>query len=130
MSSLSLHKWSIPRRHALRGLGACVTLPFLDCMRSMRAFAELTPEQPRRCAFTYLPNGVNTIDFQIEEEGPGYVMSKALMPLEKHRASITPISGLHHPNGLGFHHSCQRIWLTGGKLGPADRNSVSLDQLD
>jgi hypothetical protein len=129
MSSLTLRKWSIQRRHALRGLGAFVALPFLDCMRPMRAFAELATEQPRRCAFTYLPNGVNTIDFQIEQEGQGYVMSKALAPLEKHRTSITPISGLHHPNGLGFHHSCQRIWLTGGKLGAADRNSISLDQL-
>jgi hypothetical protein len=128
MSSLSLRKWAIDRRHALRGLGALVTLPFLDCMRPMRAFAELAVDRPRRCAFTYLPNGVNTIDFQIEQQGAGYVMSKALAPLEKHRASMTPISGLHHPNGLGCNHSCQKIWLTGGKLGAADRNSVSLDQ--
>jgi hypothetical protein len=95
----------------------------------MRGFAEKSIERPRRCAFVYIPNGVNTLDFQIQEAGRGYAFSKALTPLQSHRESITPISGLFHPNGLGFHHGCQKIWLTGGRLGPADRNSISLDQL-
>ena len=44
-------------------------------------------------------------------------------------ANITPISGLHHPHGLGHHHNCQSIWLTGARIGASERNSVSLDQL-
>jgi hypothetical protein len=129
MSNISSRKWLIGRRHALKGLGALVALPFLDCMRAMRGFAEQTVRRPRRCAFVYIPNGVNTIDFQIQESGAGYALSKALEPLAGVRESFTPVSGLFHPNGLGFHHGCQKIWLTGGKLGPSDRNSVSLDQL-
>jgi hypothetical protein len=48
--------------------------------------------------------------------------------LEKHRESITPISGLHHPGSLGHHHNCINVFLTGGKLGPSDRNTISVDQ--
>ena len=58
-----------------------------------------------------------------------YTFTESLRPLEKHRMNITPISGLHHPNGLGHDHNCRKIWLTGGKLGQADRNSISVDQL-
>ena len=129
MSHIASRKWLIGRRHALKGLGALIALPFLDCMRPMRGFAEVPLARPRRCAFVYVPNGVNTIDFQIQEAGAGYALSKSLEPLAGHRDVFTPISGLFHPNGLGFHHGCQKIWLTGGKLGPSDRNSVSLDQL-
>jgi len=34
--------------------------------------------------------------------------------LEKHRANITPISGLHHPLGIGSLHECEKVWLTAG----------------
>lgn len=79
--------------------------------------------------FIYLPNGVNTLDYQILEEGEGYGFSRSLKPLERHRANLTPISGLHHPNALGNHHGCQSIWLTGGEIGQGKRNRISLDQL-
>lgn len=79
--------------------------------------------------FIYLPNGVNTLDYQILEEGEGYEFSRSLKPLERHRANLTPISGLHHPNALGNHHGCQSIWLTGGEIGQGKRNRISLDQL-
>ena len=125
MSNILTQSWLIDRRHALRGLGSLIALPLLDCMRPARA-AE--PKQPRRCAFVYLPNGVNTLDYQITTPGEGYTFSRSLKPLEKHRSAITPISGLHHPGGLGHHHNCQKIWLTGGSLGPTDRNTISVDQ--
>ncbi len=117
--------YRIDRRHALRGLGSFIALPLLDCMRSAHA-AE--PETPRRSAFVYIPNGVNTLDYQITSPGEDYTFSRSLKPLEKHRQVITPVSGLHHPGGLGHHHNCQKIWLTGGQLGPTDRNTISVDQ--
>lgn len=119
------HSWLIDRRHALRGLGSFIALPLLDCMRPAWA-AESEP--PRRSAFVYIPNGVNTLDYQITAPGEGFTFSRSLKPLEKHRKVVTPISGLHHPGGLGHHHNCQKIWLTGGQLGPTDRNSISVDQ--
>jgi hypothetical protein len=124
---ISTQNWLLNRRQLLRGVGVSMALPFLDCMKPLRA---KTPAQPpKRSVFIYLPNGVNTLDYQILESGKDYTFSKSLKPLEKHRSIITPISGLHHPNGLGHHHNCSKIWLTGGKLGASDRNSISVDQL-
>ena len=85
--------------------------------------------QPKRSVFIYLPNGVNTIAYEMTTAGPDYKLSKPLAALEKHREVITPISGLHHPHGLGHHHNCSTIWLTGGKIGPSERNTISVDQL-
>jgi hypothetical protein len=121
-------RWLLNRRQVLRGTGAAVALPLLDCMRPL--FAAGKPVvKPRRSVFIYMPNGVNTIDYQITKTGAGYEFSTSLKPLEKHRANISPISGLHHPHGLGHQHDCSKIWLTGGKLGQADRNTISVDQL-
>ncbi|MEZ5299813.1 MAG: DUF1552 domain-containing protein [Verrucomicrobiales bacterium] len=125
MSHIATQSWLIDRRRALRGLGSFIALPFLECMVPARA-AE--PLAPRRSVFIYIPNGVNTLDYQITAAGKDYAFSRTLKPLEKHRQSITPISGLHHPGGLGHHHNCQKIWLTGGQLGPTDRNTISVDQ--
>jgi hypothetical protein len=125
MSNINTQSWLIDRRHALKGLGTFITLPLLDCMNPLMAAEQPIP---RRSAFIYLPNGVNTLDFQITTHGKEYSFSRSLKPLEKHQKVVTPISGLHHPGGLGHHHNCQKIWLTGGKLGPSDRNTISIDQ--
>ncbi len=123
---MAKQSWLINRRHALCAMGSCISLPLLECMLPARA-AE-TNLAPRRSAFIYIPNGVNTLDYQITTAGENYQLSRTLMPLEKHRQVITPISGMHHPGGLGYHHNCQKIWLTGGRLGPSDRNTISVDQ--
>ncbi len=117
--------WLIDRRHALKALGSFIALPMLDCMKPLRAAEPVTP---KRSVFIYIPNGVNTLDYQITAPGRDFAFSRTLKPLEKHRHAVTPISGLHHPGGLGHHHNCQKIWLTGGKLGPSDRNTISVDQ--
>jgi hypothetical protein len=120
----------IHRRHVLRGLGTALALPLLDCMRPVRsAAAATTAARPSRSVFIYLPNGVNNREWQILGAGRDYQFSPTLSVLEKHRDQITPISGLHHPHGLGNHHGCQTIWLTGGKIGATERNTISVDQL-
>jgi hypothetical protein len=127
MSNLNLNKWQISRRTFLRGVGATVALPLLDAMAAPPAAA-----QPKRSVFLYIPNGVNTLTWQIQKEGADYELTKPLAALEKHRADITPISGLHHPLVIGKHHNCERVWLTGANVpgdGGAFRNSVSADQL-
>ncbi|MFM7842817.1 MAG: DUF1552 domain-containing protein, partial [Planctomycetota bacterium] len=83
---------------------------------------------PKRSAFIYLANGVHSLNYQITTAGKDYQFSRSLQPLEKHRQSITPISGLHHPGALSHHHNCISVWLTGGKLGPSDKNTISVDQ--
>ena len=119
--------WRIDRRHALRAMGTCIALPMLDCMIPLRAMEKATAT-PRRSAFIYLANGMHSLNYQILTPGRDYQFSRSLKPLEKHREVITPISGMHHPGALGHHHNCIKIWLTGGKRGPSDRNTISVDQ--
>ena len=131
MSNILSQKWLLTRRHMLRGLGATIALPLLDCMTPLRA-ALTTPAKPRRSVFIYIPNGVNVLTWQITKAGRDYEFSTPLKSLEKHRANLTPISGLHHPNGIGQAHECQKVWLTAAKVsqeGGAFRNTVSADQL-
>ena len=132
--NIQRNNWLLNRRHALKGLGVSMALPMLDCMRSPVAqAAELpAPTPPKRSVFLYIPNGVNTLTWQIDQAGPDYKFTDTLKSLERHRAEITPISGLHHPMVLGKHHNCDQVWLTGADVpsnGGAFRNSVSVDQL-
>jgi len=119
--------WLLDRRHALRAMGTFISMPRLECMLPLRA-SESATVTPRRSAFIYLANGVHSLNYQITQPGADYQFSRSLKPLEKHRQSITPISGLHHPGSLSHHHNCISTWLTGGKLGPTDRNTISVDQ--
>jgi hypothetical protein len=119
--------WLIDRRHALKALGSFISLPILECMMPLRA-AESAADSPKRSAFIYLANGVHSLNYQILKEGKGYQFARSLKPLEKHRDVITPISGLHHPGALGHDHGCINVWLTGGKMGPSARNTISVDQ--
>ena len=127
MSNFLSQSWLIDRRRALRALGTCISLPFLECMVPLRA-SEAQIETPKRSAFIYLANGVHSLNYQITTPGKDYQFSRSLKPLEKYRSVITPISGLHHPGALSHHHNCISVWLTGGKLGPSDKNTISVDQ--
>jgi len=127
MSNYLSQSWLIHRRHALKALGSFVSLPLLECMVPLHG-AEKVTTTPKRSAFIYLANGVHSLNYQITTAGRDYKFSRSLMPLEKHREVITPISGLHHPGALSHHHNCISVWLTGGKLGPSDRNTISVDQ--
>jgi hypothetical protein len=127
MSNINLNNWQMSRRQMLRGVGVCLALPLLDCMGALPA-----PSQPKRSVFLYIPNGVNTLTWQIAKAGADYEFTQPLASLEKHRADVTPISGLHHPQVIGKAHNCDKVWLTGANVpgdGGAFRNSVSVDQL-
>ncbi len=127
MGTFLSQSWLIDRRRALRALGSCISLPFLECMVPLRA-AEAKTESPKRCAFIYLANGVHSLNYQITTPGRDYQFARSLKPLEKHRDVMTPISGLYHPGALSHHHNCISVWLTGGQLGPSDKNTISVDQ--
>jgi hypothetical protein len=114
----------------LRGAGAGIALPLLNCMIPLRgAAADAAATQAKRSVFVYMPNGVNSLDFQITDTGANYGLPKTLAPLMPHRDLFTPVSGLYHPNGLGKAHNVRDNWLTGGQVGQSARNSISVDQL-
>jgi len=116
--------WLINRRHALKALGSFIPLPMLECMVPLRA-AESAAASPKRSAFIHFDFGTHS---QITTAGKDYQFSRSLKPLEKHRDVITPISGLSHPGAIGMAHEGGRVWLTGGKIGPSIRNTISVDQ--
>lgn len=121
-------KWRLNRRHVLRGAGAAIALPMLDCM----ADDQTLKSAPKRSVFLYIPNGVNTLTWQIQKAGRDFEFTEPLKSLERHRDQVTPISGLFHPMVLGKHHNCDKVWLTGANVpssGGSFRNTVSVDQL-
>ncbi len=133
MSYLNLNRWRMGRRQVLRGVGVSMALPMLDCMATPATKTKSAGRsEPKRSVFLYIPNGVNTLTWQIEKAGAEFEFTKPLQSLERHRTDVTPISGLHHPMVIGKHHNCDKVWLTGANVpgdGGAFRNSVSADQL-
>ena len=125
-------RWSLHRRHFLRGAGVAMALPLLDAMAGpARASAAA---KPRRSVFVYVPNGVNVETWRMNTAGQGYQLSTPLKSLERHRQRITPFSGLHHPNALNQQHVCADSWLTAAPLTNGSgsekyRNSISVDQI-
>ncbi len=134
MSYFNSNRWLLSRRQVLRGVGVSLGLPLLECMIAPGTAAPTASPaaKPKRSVFLYIPNGVNTLTWQIEKGGKDFEFSKPMASLERHRADVTPISGLHHPMVLGKHHNCDKVWLTGANVpgdGGAFRNTVSADQL-
>ncbi len=132
MSNILSNRWRMNRRDVLRGIGVSMALPMLDCMVLAGADGKPAEAKPKRSVFLYIPNGVNTLTWQIEKAGADFEFSGPLQSLERHRQDVTPISGLHHPLVIGKHHNCDKVWLTGADVpgdGGAFRNTVSADQL-
>ncbi|WP_425613432.1 DUF1552 domain-containing protein [Anatilimnocola sp. NA78] len=131
MSNINRNLWRLDRRQVLRGVGASIALPLLNCMEAP-VLGQPATSKPKRSVFLYIPNGVNTLTWQIEKAGKDFEFSQPMQSLERHRADVTPLSGLHHPKVLGKHHNCDKVWLTGADVpgdGGAFRNTVSVDQL-
>lgn len=129
----------LSRRHALRGLGALITLPFLEAMlpraygapSTFKGVAKSLGRQPRMIC-CYVPNGKNILKWMPSEKGAGYALSPTLEPLAPLKADFTVLSGMGHPSSQGGHSGAD-TWLTGANLkavpGADYSNTVSADQL-
>ncbi len=129
----------IDRRHALRGIGAALTLPLLDAMlpragaspSTFQAWKKSTAMHPRSI-FCYVPNGVNIIEWVPKDSGAKYTLSPTLEAMKDVREDFTVLSGMGHPHSQGGHSGAD-TWLTGADLkskpGADYTNSVSADQI-
>ncbi len=129
----------LSRRHVLRGLGTCLSLPLLDAMLP-RVEARPSTYEPLskslgvhpRMICCYVPNGVNIQEWMPADSGTGYKLSPTLEALQAHRNDFTVISGVGHPASKGGHSGAD-TWLTGADLsavpGSDYTNSVSADQI-
>jgi len=115
---------TLHRRTLLRGLGATLGLPLLECMSSA---ADRTP--PRRMLIIANNLGVLPKLFFPTSTGRDYQLSSYLEHLATHRSDFTVFSGLSHPGVTGGH-STDNCFLTAarGAFKAGFRNQISLDQ--
>ncbi len=131
---------TLSRRHFLRGVGVCVSLPLLEAMLPRSLFAAPSQFKPLaksngvhpRWIACYVPNGKNILEWVPKDSGPNYTLSPTLETLKDHRADFTVLSGLGHPASPGGHSGAD-TWLTGANLksvpGADYSNSISADQV-
>lgn len=127
----------MPRRTFLRGLGACISLPFLEAMAPSARAA--LGGAPRRMVFIYLPNGMDMENWTPQKVGAGFDLPMILQPLQAHQQQLSVLSGLAHVNarpggdGAGDHARANATFLTGvraRKTAGADIHiGVSVDQI-
>jgi hypothetical protein len=124
---------SLPRRTVLRGLGATLTLPFLDAMLpalSWRVRAAATPVH--RFQTFYVPNGMAMQYWSPQGEGSAFELSPILEPLAPFRNQMLVLSGLR-ANWNYIHAGASGSFLTGTTRGGRNEveviADVSMDQL-
>ena len=149
---------ALSRRHVLRGLGATISLPFLDCMAPARAVAA-PAAAPVRLIWLYAGSGMFMPAYKPARAGREWHLSNelpdtrnsfqggmpegikplgTLEPLLPFKDDVTILSGLLHAGAFSRgtvvrHAQDPMCHLTGADLfrvpGVASRNSVSIDQV-
>ncbi len=132
-----IFKKHIPRRTALKGVGATIALPLLESMIPATSAWADTPagKTVKRFAFVGFPHGAIMDRWSPKETGTDYTMSPILQPLEPFRKHLTIVSGLRNkPAETPEPHAyIEQGWLTAvrpyefGKAGPD--SGVSADQI-
>src|SRR6185369_6690089 len=120
---------SLPRRTVLKGIGASLSLPFLDAMLPpMRA---ATKRVHRFQAF-YVPNGMAMEYWTPKGEGAAFELSPILQPLAPYKDQMTVLSGLKASWNY-IHAGASGSFLTGTPRGGKNEieiiADVSIDQL-
>ena len=81
-------KWQISRRRMLKGMGACIALPFLEAMALPRVNTPAYGNSPLRTAFLFMPNGVHPAHWTPEKIGSDFELTRQLLPLQKLKDEI------------------------------------------
>ena len=131
----------LSRRTVLKGLGAAISLPFLDAMTPAlaSAAARRAAAGPVRLAWFYLPNGIDMRHWTPAAEGPLASLPSILAPLEPVKNDLCVLSNLtthwgrplqagagDHGRALGSYMTGVEVYKTAGadlKLG------ISADQI-
>ncbi len=126
----------LPRRTFLRGAGAALALPWLDAMSPALA---ASAKPPVRLAFLYVPNGIDTAGWNIEQDGPlSPELPRILRPLAAFQGDLLQLGNLTHNSGralldgAGDHGRASGSYLTGIQVKKSMvelRGSISCDQI-
>lgn len=130
---------NLSRRTLLKGAGAAIALPLLECMAPVRALAAMAKPAPVRIAFLFVPNGISMPQWTPVADGAGFDLPYLLEPLADLRSQFSIFTGLSQNgarplgDGPGDHARSAAAWLTGvhpRKTAGADiHNGISADQL-
>lgn len=97
-------KWQISRRRMLKGMGACIALPFLEAMAlpgmSSPYSGSVGGSAPVRNAFLYLPNGVHPDLWSPAQTGRNFELTRQLSPLKNVRNDILVLGELMNKNSI------------------------------
>src|SRR3970040_1905716 len=93
-------KWQISRRRMLKGMGACIALPFLEAMALPGMCNPIPGRTPVRNAFLFLPNGVHPEYWSPEQTGSNFELSRQLLPLKNVKDDILVLGELMNKNSL------------------------------
>ena len=129
----------LSRRTLLRGIGAALSLPFLDAMTPAFAASTIPGGKPVRAAWFYVPNGIDMRHWTPGDEGPLGVMPSILAPLQPVKDDLLVLSNLtsnwgrpllvgagDHGRALGAYMTGMQVYRTAG----ADlRLGASADQV-
>ena len=138
---MMIFKKAIPRRTVLRGAGATLALPFLDCMiPALATAADTASTRALRMGFVYVPNGITMNQWTPQKEGSGFEMTPILQPLAPFKDRLVILSGLDQKpanalpgEGGAFHTRTSSAYLTGVHPKPTEgadiRGGVSVDQI-
>ena len=126
-------KTSLSRRAVLRGMGATLTLPFLDAMvPAATAIAQTAANPALRFGAVFIPMGERPGFWTPKTTGAGFEFSPILKPLESFRDSLVVVSNLDRPSG-GTHAVSTATWLTGSSPKRTEAEDflagTSLDQI-
>src|SRR5215204_3181477 len=111
------------RRTLLRGLGACVALPWLESLLPAaappRAPATTPGGMPLRAAFIGFPNGCNYSRWLPKGEGKDFELNATFAPMKDLKGRFQIVTGLAHDtakdwgDGPGDHARSGASFLTG-----------------
>ena len=91
-------KWQISRRRMLKGMGACIALPFLEAMALPGVARYSSEKSPVRTAFLFMPNGVHPDHWTPSTIGGDFELTRQLQPLDKFRKDILVLGELMNKN--------------------------------
>jgi hypothetical protein len=112
-------KKALSRRSILRGMGAAISLPFLDAMSPAFAASRLPDGNPVRAAWFYVPNGIDMRHWTPPAEGALTELPSILAPLAPVKSDITILSNLTSNwgrpllVGAGDHGRAAAAYMTG-----------------
>jgi len=126
------------RRTMLKGLGATIALPFLECMTPMARAAKAAMQPPKRLMFHWIGTATNMADWFPKDDGPNYTLPTALEPLARVRQHFSVISGtrpfpeLDYGSGAEGGHNSALTWLTcqRKRTGPGPSDIITHSSVD